>query len=594
MDRRERVLSFIGLVAFLAVALVVWLPGSLRTALGDMEWPFYDWHLGASARTKPLTLAESPVVLVTMEDETPVTLWTEGPTLWQEELYVDPVYPLPRFFHADLLRQLDRAGAKAIGFDILFTEKHEVDTDFAKALKSHQGTLAATRSELRTDGTKEFLPLSPALMPGLTPASIDLQYSLGRSVRHLDCLDQEVPQLGVALAAAGTGQLSLPPQLTGGHFRWGMLDLPIVAGLGDSAALIRYSGPKGTFPHISYEDILLSAEPPHELKGKLVLVGRYSQFEELQMTPLGEMSEVEILANIAYMTAMNRGLRTTESWSLWVGLVMTVAFLWLVWRFALAPALLAPLVLGAAWIFGAHVAFLRTGVWWESATPLTMLSLAVMLATPYEVLRTHRAFKTQVSVAAARSAVSGRGMQLGTREVYVTVVFCDIRGFTSFCETHSADEVETMLQAYFEAGDRSAKRFGSELDKFMGDAILLYFFELPKQEPGAVRAIRWAWEMQRAADTIGIKIGAGIASGVAREGFIGTAGRMQRTVIGDVVNLASRLQEATKALPASILLSEGSFSQLGDYIRAEPLGEITVRGKQMPVPVFRPEPAPGE
>jgi class 3 adenylate cyclase len=185
-------------------------------------------------------------------------------------------------------------------------------------------------------------------------------------------------------------------------------------------------------------------------------------------------------------------------------------------------------------------------------------------------------------------------MQLGTREVYVTAVFCDIRGFTSFCETHSADEVETMLQAYFEAGDRAAKRFGSELDKFMGDAILLYFFELPKLEPGAVRAIRWAWEMQRAADSIGIKIGVGIASGVAREGFIGTAGRMQRTVIGDVVNLASRLQEATKTLQTPILLSEGSFSQLGEHLEAEPLGEITVRGKQMPVPVFCPEPAPGE
>ena len=218
----------------------------------------------------------------------------------------------------------------------------------------------------------------------------------------------------------------------------------------------------------------------------------------------------------------------------------------------------------------------------------------MLFRSPYEVLRTHRAFKTQVSVSAARSAVSGRGMQLGTREVYVTVVFCDIRGFTSFCETHSADEVETMLQAYFEAGDKSAKRFGSELDKFMGDAILLYFFELPKQEPGAVRAIRWAWEMQRAADTIGIKIGVGIASGVAREGFIGTAGRMQRTVIGDVVNLASRLQEATKTLQTPILLSEGSFSQLGEHLAAEPLGEITVRGKQMPVPVFRPDPAPGE
>ena len=305
------------------------------------------------------------------------------------------------------------------------------------------------------------------------------------------------------------------------------------------------------------------------------------------------MTGVEILANIAYMSATQKVIRTTESWSLWVGLVLMSIFLWLVWRFTLAPALLVPLVLGVAWVFWAHVAFLRTGVWWESATPLLMLGLATALATPYEIVRAHKAFKTQVSSSAARSAVSGRGMQLGTREVYVTVVFCDIRGFTSFCETHSADEVEVMLRSYFEAGDKAARRFGSELDKFMGDAILLYFFEFPKQEPGAVRAVRWAWELQRAAEEIGIKVGIGIASGLAREGFIGTAGRMQRTVIGDVVNLASRLQDATKTLQTPILLSEGSFSQLEEHLPAEPLGEITVRGKQMPVPVFRPAPEQG-
>ena len=123
----------------------------------------------------------------------------------------------------------------------------------------------------------------------------------------------------------------------------------------------------------------------------------------------------------------------------------------------------------------------------------------------------------------------------------------------------------------------------------MGDAILLYFFELPKQEPGAVRAVRWARSMQTEVQAMGIQIGIGIASGVAREGFIGTSGRMQRTVIGDVVNLASRLQDATKTLETPIVLSEGSAAQLSNLVVAEPLGEIIVRGKQIPVRVFRPQ-----
>lgn len=594
MDRRGKALAGIGLVVFLVMAVLVVRPSPLLPALGDLEWPFYDWHLGASARTKLLTLAESPVVLVTMGDETPLNLWTEG-------FCDDPVYPLPRVLHADLLRELERAGARAIAFDLFFTEKREGDESFAAALRTRRGTLAATRPVVAPGGVETFAPLAPLLVPVLTAASVEVPRSSGRSVRFISPLvqdgasfDHHVPHLGVALVAAGEGALSQPAQLTGGYLHWGTLKLPIAASLGSSATLIRYAGPEGTFPRLSYEEVLASPSPLKALKGKLVLVGRYSTLEDRHMTPLGEMPGVEILANIAWMSATQATLRTTESWSLWIGLVLMLAFLGAVWRLTLLPGLLVAVALALAWSFLAHSAFLRSGVWWESATPLLVLGLTVMIATPYEILRAHRAFKTQVSASAAQSAVSGRGMQLGTRDVFVTVVFCDIRGFTSFCETHSADEVEAMLRSYFEAGDAAARRFGSELDKFMGDAILLYFFEQPRQEPGAVRAVRWAWEMQRTADTSGIKMGIGIASGLAREGFIGTAGRMQRTVIGDVVNLASRLQEATKTLKTPILLSEGSFSQLGEHLAAEPLGEIAVRGKQMPVRVFRPALVQGE
>ncbi len=594
MDLRGKALAGIGLVVFLVMAVLVIRPSPLLPALGDLEWPFYDWHLGAIARTKPLTLAESPVVLVTMEDETPLNLWSEG-------FCDDPVYPLPRVLHADLLRELERAGARAVAFDIFFTEKRDGDKSFAAALKTRQGTLAATRPIVTSDGVETFAPLAPLLRSGMTAASVEVPRSSGRSVRFISSLvqdeasfDRHVPHLGVALVAAGEGALSQPAQLTGGYLHWGTLRLPIADSLGSSTTLIRYAGPEGTFPRLSYEEVLASPSPLKALKGKLVLVGRYSTLEDRHMTPLGEMPGVEILANIAWMSATHATLRTTESWSLWIGLVLMLTFLGIVWRFTLLPGLLAAVVLAFAWSYLAHIASLRSGIWWESAIPLLMLSLTVAIATPYEILRAHRAFKTQVSASAAQSAVSGRGMQLGTRDVFVTVVFCDIRGFTSFCETHNADEVEAMLRLYFEAGDAAAHTFGSELDKFMGDAILLYFFEQSRQEPGAVRAVRWAWELQRAADTIGIKIGIGIASGLAREGFIGTAGRMQRTVIGDVVNLASRLQEATKTLQTPIVLSEGSFSQLGEHLAAEPLGEITVRGKQMPVRVFRPVLARGE
>jgi adenylate cyclase len=594
MNRRGSALALIGVLAFAIVAVLLWHPSPSLPVIGDWEWPLYDSHLQAAAREKPLTLAESPVVIVAMDDDTPLNL-----KLALGEDFEDPFYPLPRSFHADVLRKLERAKVKAIGFDLLFTEESDEDGLFLSALKTRTGTLAATRPLLHKDGVETFTEIAPLLTEALTPASIEVPRSQGRSVRFIPTLvqdqgslhlDRHIPHLGIALVAAGEGFLAQPPQLTGGYFRWAKHRLPLATSLGESTALIRFQGPEKTFPMVRYDNIFLSSTLPSELEGKLVLIGRYSTLEDRHMTPVGEMTGVELLANIAYMTSTQSGLRTTEAWSLWIGLALSTAFLGLTWRFTLFPALLGALLLGSGWGWLAHTLFLRTGVWWETATPLLQLGLAVALAVPYEIVRAHRAFKTQVSASAARSALSGRGMQLGTREVYVTVVFCDIRGFTSFCETHNADEVEAMLRAYFEAGDSAARRFGSELDKFMGDAILLYFFELPKQEPGAVRAVRWAWELQQAADRIGIQLGVGISSGLAREGFIGTPGRMQRTVIGDVVNLASRLQEATKTLQTPILLDEGSASQLGEYLLSEPLGEIIVRGKQQPVQVYRPAP----
>jgi CHASE2 domain-containing sensor protein len=381
MDRRGRVLALIGGIAFLITAVLVWRPSAWMPALGDLEWPFYDWHLRATALKKPLSVKDSPVVIVGMEDETPIELNLVG-------VLDDPFYPLPRSFHGRVLKLLERAQVSAIGFDIVFTEESDDDEGFKQALKTRSGTLAATRSTTNDEGIETFVPLTKSL-PGLVPASVEVPRSLGRSVRHFEplvqdgtSLDQHIPHLGVALAAAGAGELWQPAQLTGGYLRWGTLQLPIAASLSDRATLIHYRGPEGTFPKMRYDDIWISKTPPEDLKGKLVLVGRYSPLEDRHMTPLGEMTGVEILANIAYMSATQKAILTTESWSLWVGLVLISTFLWLVWRFTLAPALLVPLVLGAAWVFWAHFSFIRAGVWWESATPLLMLGLATALATP--------------------------------------------------------------------------------------------------------------------------------------------------------------------------------------------------------------------
>lgn len=590
MDRRGVALALIGALAFVVVLVLSLRPGIGLAWLGNTEWVAYDWHLRDSQRTKPYTLAETPITIIGMEDETPGYLWDQG-------IIEDPVYPLPREAHRRVVERLKAAGARVVAFDILFTEKREGDLRFYDALTKLDGVISATRPSLLEESNDEdFLPITPTLQDVLTPASVEVIRTFGRSVRTVrplvqygKNLDQHMPHLGVALAAAQRNELGLPAQMVGGELHWGTLNLPVMGGLGTpSYLLVRYAAPEKGFPYWRYEDLLLGKVPQSALKNRIVLIGRYSQTEDRHMTPVGELPGVEILANIAQMACTGRPIRTTEAGSLWIGLAFAVGFLGVTWRFHLVPGLLVAAVLAVGWIAVAHATFVRYGIWWESATPLMVLGLALVLATPYEIFRAQRAFEQLLSRSAVRSAVSGRGMRLGTHDVFVTVVFCDIRAFTEYCETHSPDAVEAMLQTYFQAGDTAARRHGSELDKFMGDAIMLYFFELPGKEPGAVRATRWAQEMLSAAQGIGVQIGVGIASGTAREGFIGARGRMQRTVIGNVVNLAARLQEATKTTQSPVLLSEGSFSQLEGKVVAEPLGEILVRGKQIPVRVYRP------
>ena len=184
----------------------------------------------------------------------------------------------------------------------------------------------------------------------------------------------------------------------------------------------------------------------------------------------------------------------------------------------------------------------------------------------------------------------------------MTVVFCDVRNSVTLGETLPKEWLEALMRRYWEDADEAARRQGAELDKYLGDGLMLYFHDdggplRRRKEPHPVRALRWAREMQDAADRIhrsgaarevGFRIGIGIATGAALEGLVGGQRRVQATVIGDVVNVASRLQEMTKALKRPILMNEAAYSAVKDIIACEPLGAQHVKGKQELVEVYSP------
>ena len=192
---------------------------------------------------------------------------------------------------------------------------------------------------------------------------------------------------------------------------------------------------------------------------------------------------------------------------------------------------------------------------------------------------------------------SGAGsIELGGTKREVTILFSDIRGYTSLTEKLGPNEIVEMLNEYFTHMVDAIFKFDGVLDKFIGDAIMAVFGAPVPLPDHALRSVKAALEMKRALaqfnenrianGKIPIQIGIGISTGEVLCGNIGSNKRMEYTAIGDGVNLSSRLESATKLYRAMTLLSEFTYEQVKEHVFVRELDFIRVKGKQKPVRIF--------
>jgi class 3 adenylate cyclase len=180
----------------------------------------------------------------------------------------------------------------------------------------------------------------------------------------------------------------------------------------------------------------------------------------------------------------------------------------------------------------------------------------------------------------------------------VSLLFCDVRDFTAFAAQAEAAEVVARLNQLFEAVVPIIASHGGHVNKFIGDGLLAVFGAPEPHADHAERAVRCAVEMARRVNHSGseaFSIGIGINSGPVVAGSIGGAGRLDYSVIGDAVNVASRVEGATRDLDDEILITEDTRVLLGDTIELARRGLVTLRGKPEPVRVWAPVvDSPGE
>jgi adenylate cyclase len=188
-------------------------------------------------------------------------------------------------------------------------------------------------------------------------------------------------------------------------------------------------------------------------------------------------------------------------------------------------------------------------------------------------------------------------VNLGGELIPVTVLFSDIRSFTSISETMEPTALLDFLNVYFSGMVESVLTHAGVVDKFMGDAIMAVFGAPVPQPDDALHAVQAALEMRARLEQINrgfqarglpeIRTGIGLHSGQVVAGNMGHVERMEYTVIGDPVNLASRLEGMTKELACDVIMSEDLYRQVEAHVIAEPLKRIKVKGRDQDVMVYR-------
>lgn len=400
-------------------------------------------------------------------------------------------------------------------------------------------------------------------------------------------------------------------------------DAPHDPGMPSYEALLTYrrpvtdaDGAVATFPTYSFfdvvlsEDNMLSGKPPvvplSAFDGKIVFVGTTaSGLFDRYATPFptgaaGVELHATFAENLLTGTFMRRASPGTDL------LVAGAAALAVAVAAALLPVSLAVVITGV--VAGATGYGLTLGVgrglWISAVVPAAAVALALFggVAWRYvvedrEKRRIRRLFGQYVSKDVAEQLMADPSLvRLGGQRREMTVLFSDIRGFTSASERATPEAVVAQLNEYFGAMVDVLFRHGGTLDKFVGDMVM-GLFGAPIDDPRhADHAVEAALDMIRTLERLNVKwqhegrpvlnIGIGINSGEMIAGNIGSEAIMSYTVIGDAVNLGSRLESLNKDYGTRILISESTRASLTVPVATRPLGAVTVKGRSQPVQIY--------
>ncbi|HYB98713.1 MAG TPA: adenylate/guanylate cyclase domain-containing protein [Candidatus Limnocylindrales bacterium] len=391
------------------------------------------------------------------------------------------------------------------------------------------------------------------------------------------------------------------------EIRIGKQDIPVAE---DGQLLLNYRGPKLTFPHIPAAEVLAGRVDPARFKDKLVLVGvTATAVADIRATPLdGVFPGVEIQA-----TALDNILRASflrqPRWTvlLDVGAIFGMAVmlgLMLRWARGVSGAL-AALSMLAAYLVGSQWMFVTTGIPLGIVHPILAVVVVYATIAVYQYVvqegqrrRAREAFSRYLNPEIARALSENPEMiRLGGERRELTVLFSDIRGFTSISERLEPEDLVELLNVYLGEMTEVIFEQSGTLDKYVGDAIMaVWGAPLPQPTHAALaceaalsmcrRLVERTQDWQAERGWPRIEAGIGLHTGDMVVGNMGSTQHLSYTVIGDNVNLASRLESLTKTYGVQVLVSADTLAAAGKDFLARELDIVAVKGRSAAVTIY--------
>lgn len=524
---------------------------------------------------------------------------------------------LPRSAYARAIEILAASDAHSVGVDVIMEEDDPENAIVAAAVRAHGAVVFA--SNRGHDGS--FISSHRSILDsGARTGLVNYYEDIDGVLRHPnmgEMISQKMEwSLPLVLASGFLGA----DRETGVMARHDVIQITnpvetIELPQWGEAVYINYLGPPCTaFPSVSLKDIVSSdGAVPDELKaildGKIVLIGfstvtplvadnHRTPFKRLRATP-----GVEVLAHVIENILCDLFIRRFAHREYLCGLLVLVGILsfclFSLWSGRTAGLILLGQLVGFPVL---SLYLFRENYFLDFVSVLVVVSSMFMLALIFRLFDS-LAERNRVLGALSRYVAPGIAARicsdsdrdsLKTRKTIITIVFADIRGFTSLCENIDTRQIESFLNEYFERTTRIIFSQRGTLDKFIGDAVMALFGTPIQEHDDEIRAVACALQMREAVKELSddwvarglpkVDIGIGLNTGEVVAGNIGSDLHFEFTAVGDNVNLASRI--ASLAERGQILISESTFRAIQSQYATHLLPPARVKGKEKEIRVY--------